>query len=119
MLLLFSDIISKTNKNMESAKDHLHYIFGRNPLIMSYVTGHGTVNPQHPHHRPSEALHKTMTGMLVGGPNSSLEDPYSKAVLDGEAPAKCYVDHEQSFSTNEVTIYWNSPLVYLMAATIR
>lgn len=119
MLLLFDDIISKTNKNMESAKDHLHYIFGRNPLIMSYVTGHGTVNPQHPHHRPSEALHKTMTGMLVGGPNSSLEDPYSKAVLDGEAPAKCYVDHEQSFSTNEVTIYWNSPLVYLMAATIR
>ncbi len=119
MLLLFADIVSGNNNNKEYAQDHLHYIFGRNPLMTSYVTGLGTVNPQNPHHRPSEALHKPMIGMLVGGPNSALQDPYAKAVLSEEAPAKCYVDHEQSFSTNEICIYWNSPLVYLMAATIK
>ena len=119
MLLLFADIVGETSEYKERAMDHLHYIFGRNPLITSYVTGHGTVNPQNPHHRPSEALHKTMRGMLVGGPNSSLQDPYAKAVLINEAPAKRYVDHEQSYSTNEICIYWNSPLVYLMAATIQ
>ena len=57
-----------------------------------------------------------MPGMLVGGPDKNLEDPYAKAVLTGQAPALCYVDNSQSFSTNEITIYWNSPLIYLLAA---
>ena len=43
--------------------------------------------------------------------NSSLEDPYAKAVLYAEAPAKTYADHSQSYSTNEICIYWNSPLI--------
>ena len=56
-----------------------------------------------------------MPGMLIGGPNSNLEDPYAQAVLKDAAPAKCYVDNEQSFSCNEITVYWNSPLIYLMS----
>ena len=48
--------------------------------------------------------------------DSNLEDPYAKATMTGTAPAKCYVDNAQSFSCNEVTVYWNSPLIYLMAA---
>ena len=30
----------------------------------------------------------------------------------------CYVDNEQSFSCNEITIYWNSPLIYLMTGLL-
>ena len=56
-----------------------------------------------------------MPGMLVGGPNKNLEDPYAKAVLTDCPPAKCYVDNIQSFSCNEITIYWNSPLIYVMS----
>ena len=56
-----------------------------------------------------------MKGMIVGGPDSNLEDPYAKATMQGVAPAKCYVDNVQSYSCNEVTIYWNSPLVYVLA----
>ena len=56
-----------------------------------------------------------MPGMLAGGPDSSLEDPYAKGVLSGQAPAMCYVDNDQSYSTNEVAIYWNSPMIWLLA----
>lgn len=104
------------NADYTAAADrHFEYIFGANPMSTCYVTGFGTMSPKHTHHRPSMALGIEMPGMLAGGPNSNLEDPYAKAVLLGNAPAKCYVDSDQSFSTNEITIYWNSPLLYLMA----
>jgi endoglucanase len=54
--------------------------------------------------------------MLVGGPNSGLNDAYVQNVLKGSPSAKCYADNSQSYSTNEITIYWNSPLIYLLAA---
>ena len=79
------------------------------------MTGWGTTAPEHPHHRPSQAADSAMPGMLVGGPNSHLEDPYAQNVLSGLAPALCYADNEQSYSTNEVAVYWNSPLIALLA----
>jgi endoglucanase len=59
-----------------------------------------------------------MKGMLVGGANSNLDDPYAKDVLAGKPAAKCYVDNIESYSTNEVAIYWNSPFVYLLAGIL-
>jgi endoglucanase len=59
-----------------------------------------------------------MTGMLVGGPDRNLDDPYAIAVLTEESAAMSYVDNAQSYSTNEVTIYWNSPLVFVMAGIL-
>ncbi len=114
MLLVLANKIEANDKYVQTAREHVHYLFGRNPLSISYVTGYGTVSPVNTHHRPSEALGKTMPGMLVGGPDSKLEDPYAKNVLNGKPPAKCYADNSQSFSTNEITIYWNSPLIVAM-----
>ncbi len=108
------------NAGYSTAADrHLDYIFGANPMSTCYVTGMGTVSPVNTHHRPSMAAGVTMPGMLVGGPNKNLEDPYAKAVLAGQPPAKCYADNTQSYSTNEVTVYWNSALVYLMAQVLN
>ena len=104
------------NADYAAAADrHIGYIFGENPMATCYVTGMGTTSPENPHHRPTMAVGKVMPGMLVGGPDSSLEDPYAMAVLSGSPPAKCYADNAQSFSTNEVAIYWNSALIYLLA----
>ena len=94
----------------------LDYLLGNNALGYCFVTGYGTLIPEHPHHRPSQVAGQAVTGMLVGGPNKNLEDPYAKAVLAEQSAALCYVDSDQSYSTNEVTIYWNSPLIYLLAA---
>ena len=93
----------------------LDYLFGINPVGYSYVTGYGTLYPDHTHHRPSQAIGKTVPGMVVGGANSSPSDPYAKAVLSLRKNGKCYVDNASSYSTNEITIYWNSPAIYLLS----
>ena len=56
-----------------------------------------------------------MPGMLVGGPDDDFEDEFVKLTLRGQPSAKCYADNAESYSTNEITIYWNSPLVFLMS----
>ncbi len=98
-----------------AAETALHYLLGRNPNGVCYVTGYGTVSPLNPHHRPSMAVKQAMPGMLAGGVNENLEDSAAKAYLATAPDAKCYVDHAESYSTNEITIYWNSPLTYLMS----
>lgn len=102
---------------LEAAESNLNYLLGLNPNSTCYVTGYGTVSPQCPHHRPSMVKDEAMKGMLVGGVNSSLEDNAAKAYLAGYPASKCYVDNWESYSTNEITIYWNSPLTYLLSLT--
>ncbi len=117
-MLMANEIINKDLDYKEGAKKQLDYLLGANSTSYCFVTGYGSLSPQNTHHRPSEALGTTMIGMLVGGPNSNLEDPYAQNVLAGRPPAKCYVDNVQSYSCNEITIYWNSPLIYLMAGLL-
>lgn len=114
MILLMAANITGDGTYREYAQRHRDYIFGVNGTAYCYVTGYGTLSPDSTHHRPSQTLGKTMPGMLVGGPDSNLEDPYAKAVLFGLPPACAYVDNSQSYSCNEITIYWNSPLIYLL-----
>jgi endoglucanase len=56
--------------------------------------------------------------MLVGGPNGDIMtvegDPVSKLVDKNTPPAKCYGDLDGSYATNEICIYWNSPLVFML-----
>ena len=97
------------------ASHGLDYLFGINPVGYCYVTGYGTLSPEHTHHRPSQVVGKSVPGMVVGGANSSPSDPYAKAVLSLRRNGKCYVDNASSYSTNEITIYWNSPAIYLLS----
>lgn len=98
------------------AYDQLSYLLGQNALSYCFITGYGSVSPKHAHHRPSMATKKVLKGMVIGGPDSALEDPFMVSTMADVAPAKCYVDSDQSFSTNEVTIYWNSPFIYFLSA---
>lgn len=107
---LFEDDIARA----EAARQ-LDYLLGENATGFCYVSGFGSKSPVHPHHRPSTSFGVTVPGMLVGGPDSNLEDPYAQNVLAGCFPAKCYADNDQSYSTNEVCVYWNSPLILLIS----
>jgi len=102
-------------KYYNAAEANLHYLLGTNPVDYCFVSGHGTVSPKNPHHRPSMALKQAMPGMLAGGVNSKLEDPTAKAQLKDTPINKRYLDHKESYSTNEITIYWNSPCIYLIS----
>ncbi len=115
-LLLMRDIIDSYDRNIVSSQ--IHYLFGNNPNGYCFLTGFGTVSPKHPHHRPSQATGKTVPGMIVGGPNNGLNDPCAESALKDMPVAKCYIDNSESYSTNEITIYWNSPVIYLLAGEI-
>lgn len=101
-------------KYKNSAMGDQNYILGCNPLGVCYLTGSGTVSPQHPHHRPSIAQDKPMPGMIVGGVGQFLEDSAVKAYCSDAPILKRYIDNQESYSTNEITIYWNSPFIYLL-----
>lgn len=98
----------------------MDYILGRNPLLQSYITGYGSVPLEHPHHRfwahfKNPAFPKAPPGAVSGGPNSSLQDPQSKrsGLSRSLPPQKCFVDHIDAWSVNEVTINWNAPLSWV------
>ncbi len=109
--------ISNDIKYLNAANAQRDYLLGTNPVGECFFTGYGTVSPENPHHRPSMAAGKAMKGMLVGGVNQNLEDSAAKAYCQDLPAAKRYVDNSESYSTNEITIYWNSPLTYLIAMT--
>ncbi|MFJ6463955.1 glycoside hydrolase family 9 protein [Streptomyces sp. NPDC091387] len=97
------------------------YLFGRNPLNQSYVTGYGSRDSENQHHRvwahqSDPALPHPPPGSLAGGPNltaATSGDPEAATKLKGCAAAMCYLDSNGSYSTNEVAINWNAPLAFV------
>lgn len=95
----------------------INYILGRNALNQSYVTGYGTVASENQHSRwYSNQLNPDLphppVGTLAGGPNSFIQDPVAQQRLQGCPPQFCYLDHIDSWSTNELTINWNSTMAW-------
>lgn len=112
---------TKDIKYMNGAAEALDYIFGRNGLDFSYVSGYGTTSLTYPHHRfwahgVDANFPLAPAGVLSGGPGAGMQDPYigglgyQRGTL---ANQKCYVDNAEAWSVNEVTINWNSPLVWM------
>ncbi|GAB2931982.1 cellulase [Micromonospora polyrhachis] len=102
----------------DGAVQAMDYLFGRNALNMSYVTGWGEQAARNQHSRifgnqldPSSP--NPPAGSLAGGPNTALQDPFASQLLAGCAPMFCYVDDINSYSTNEVAINWNSALAWI------
>ncbi|MFC4613981.1 glycoside hydrolase family 9 protein [Cellulomonas algicola] len=96
----------------------LDYFQGRNPLNQSYIAGYGERAVQNVHHRfwahqADASLPIAPPGSFSGGPNSELQDPIAAAQLGGCAAQKCFVDHIEAYSVNEVAINWNSALAWL------
>lgn len=110
---------TKKETYLAAAVEALNYLLGRNALAKSYISGYGARPLQNPHHRfwahqENEKFPPPPPGVLSGGPNSRADDPHALAAgLSGCASQKCYVDHIQSWTTNEIAINWNAPLVWL------
>ena len=121
MLLILASLFSAGDKSTaykETALSHLHYLLGRNALGISYVTGHGENAYKNPHNRPTatDDIELPMPGWVSGGPFKYFCDEKAVELLPKGTPAmKCYVDVIESYSTNEITIYWNSPAVFMCA----
>lgn len=119
MTLLLAYMLEPCPDYRKTAMDHFHYLMGRNANGISYVTGYGEHAARNPHHRPSMVLGSAVPGMLTGGPFEKIihleRDPASVLFGRDTPPAKCYADLAASFSSNEICIYWNSPLAFVLA----
>ncbi len=118
MIFAITDIIFGDRSCREYAERHLHCLLGTNPLGISYITGVGEFRCNYPHLRPAfaDGIEECIPGMVAGGPNGYLSDPFARTVIpEGTPPMKCYADDTASYSLNEITIYWNSPAVFVLA----
>jgi endoglucanase len=114
--------LSGEQKYRQAALEAADYIFGRNALNLSYVTGYGEHFARNQHSRwfarsVRADLPHPPNGSLSGGPNSSIQDPVAQRLFGetGCAPQTCYVDDIESWSTNEITINWNAALTQFAA----
>ena len=112
---------TKDAKYTNAVAEGMDYIMGRNPMDQSYVSGYGERPLEYPHHRfwahqANAKFPLAPAGVVSGGPNSGLEDPYVQAAgLKGCAPQKCFIDNIEAWSANEITINWNAPLAWATA----
>lgn len=115
IVLLMAAALDKKPEYAAMAQTQLDYLLGVNTTGYCFVTGFGSQPMAHPHHRPSQSVGHAVPGMLSGGPNNGLMDACAQETLQGKPKAACFVDNAASYSTNEIAIYWNSPLVWLIA----
>jgi endoglucanase len=110
--------ISGASKYRSAVLEGIDFLFGRNALNRSYVTGYGTVTAQNQHtrmyaHQLDPVLPHPPAGTIAGGPNSGIQDPFAQSKLQGCPPQFCYIDDIQSYSTNEIAINWNASLSWV------
>jgi endoglucanase len=112
--------LSNDKKYLDAAIETTDYIFGKNAVGISFVTGFGTKSAMKPHHRlsASDGIEEPIPGWVVGGPNANLNDIFKESQPYGikynsTEPAKSYMDLTESYASNEIAINWNAPLVYI------
>ncbi|MGA2849742.1 MAG: glycoside hydrolase family 9 protein [Terracidiphilus sp.] len=119
--LLIANLFEPDAAFVDTARDNLHYLLGRNTFSLSWVTQVGEHAFQHPHHRPSgsSGLPAPWPGLMSGGPNAGRGDAVLKALSRDLPPAKVYADQLASYASNEIAINWQASLVFLLAGQLQ
>ena len=120
LILAYAHAFTKDRRFLAGAVAAMDYVLGRNALGKSYVSGYGSRPLTNPHHRLwahsiDPKFPTPPPGVLSGGPNSDLQDPYSKSLHPHCIGQTCYVDHIEAYSANEEAINWNAALSWLAA----
>lgn len=118
MLFILANWLTDDERYLEAAYNQMHYLLGRNALGRSYVTGFGEHAYHNPHNRPTamDGIDEPMSGWVSGGPfKNPCDEDAVKMIPKGTPPMKCHADVVGSYSTNEITIYWNSPAIFMTA----
>ncbi|MBX9807496.1 MAG: glycoside hydrolase family 9 protein [Flavobacteriaceae bacterium] len=117
MILLNAYEATKDISYLNAAYQATDYLLGRNGSDKCFVTGFGEKPVMNPHHRISESdgIALPVPGMLAGGPHPNAV-AIDGCVYPNNYAASSYSDSNCSYSTNEVAINWNAPLVYIINA---
>ncbi len=113
IILAYAHYLTGDQAYLDGALLAVDYLFGKNPLGMTWLTGFGSVSPLSPCHSQSRAdgIAAPVPGMLTGGANQGREDglPYTTT-----EPAKCFLDRPESFSSNEPAVCQNAACVLFL-----
>lgn len=118
MIFAIADYLTGTKDYLPYVTLQADYLLGINATGYSYVTGTGAFCCNYPHLRPAHAdgIEECIPGMVSGGPNRHPADADAKILIpEGTPPMKCFADDVGCYSLNEITIYWNSPAVFVLA----
>lgn len=118
MIFAVCDTLCDAHEFGVYAKRQFDVLMGVNAVGMSYVSGNGERAINHPHLRPAAAdgIDECIPGMVSGGANRRpVEEIAPKYIPKGTPPMKSFADVQDLYSVNEVTIYWNSPAVFVTA----
>lgn len=118
MAILQAYQLTGDKKYYDAALHISDYLLGMNPAGYSYITGFGDKQVMNIHHRPSRAdgIEEPVPGMVSGGPNpNNMRQDCGEDQYPTKLPALAFLDEWCSYSTNEITINWNAPAVYLFS----
>lgn len=118
MIFALAHHYSGEKKYLDATVQTTDYLLGKNALSLSFVTGYGVKSPMNPHHRLFVDRKLPEPGFVVGGPNGNREDAQelreSGVYYPTCFPAKAYVDHVESYASNEICLNWNAPAVFVL-----
>ncbi|MDR2919436.1 MAG: glycoside hydrolase family 9 protein [Tannerella sp.] len=115
ILLIQAYLLTQDAKYLNAALTNADYLLGKNATGYCFVTGFGSKKVMNPHHRPSiaDGIEDPVPGLLAGGPNPGMQDGCTYLFTE---PETAFVDHADSYASNEIAINWNAPAVYLFNA---
>lgn len=119
MVNIAAYLLTGEREHLNLTLSSLDYVLGRNATSYCFVTGFGSKQVMNPHHRPSYAdgIANPVPGWVAGGPNTDAQTDCGAAAYPSSTyRAIAYVDSWCSYSTNEVAINWNGPLVFVTGA---
>lgn len=107
-------------KYLDGVSKAMDYIFGRNGLGISYVTGYGEHHINNPRHKywaneVNKDLPMAPSGVMTSGPASALYDEYvyGLGMRKGKvASQKCYADSVEAWFENTPTIEKQAALAW-------
>lgn len=117
LYLIYAYKLTLQNQYMAGVMQLVDYFLGKNVTGYSFITGFGTKQPMHPHHRPSgaDSVKQPVPGLVVGGSNGGLNDEAKGVVYPKTIAPAAYVDALESYASNEVAINWNAPVVVVFS----
>lgn len=119
LMSLFAYMLTHEKEFEDLALNQLNYILGLNIHNLSFVVDLGTEFPRNIHHATlaSDGIDASFPGLLAGGPNRSVQadEALGKAFKRGTPGALCYIDHGDSYSSNENCITYSASLPALAA----
>ena len=119
IVLAAAHLVSSEDQFRLGALSALDYLFGRNPVGLSFVKGFGTdyahrQRVRHFAHAIDPSYPETPPGAVCGGPASKSYNGFPRDGRFAGAPDQlCYVDAPDSEVTNDICIRWNASLVWM------